>query len=599
MVDTRAISATLTAFSLLFYSMAAPNLASGASSYSAARMPVPQNRSATNAADSRCDQLADSPDDPAKIGNGVPIDQINVAEALPVCEQAARRLPPRPRYQYAYGRVLAAANRYTDAARQYSAADQGGCTLASNNLGLLYQQGNGVPQDYAEAARLYGKSAKAGNPRAFFNLGNLYLQGLGVTQDNQQAVNLYFRAGEAGYAEGYANLGAVYARTTPPNYPEAAKWVQKAVQGGSPFGDYLLGWLYEHGKGVAKNDSLAMKWYTAAANAGEPNAMYRVGVMLENGQGVQQDFAGAARWFYKAGWQGHASAQAELAYLCYTGQGVSKNYEVAYSWFVPAAQAGLAVAQNSLGSMYENGEGVAQSDSQAVAWFRKAAEQNDVFGMDQLAMHLRLGVGVAWNEREAMQWFQRAADLGYAPSQESLGYGYIKGLGGGTQDYQQAAYWTTKAARQGNAQALINLGLLYQNGWGVDQDLRRARELFLSASNSPIPEVADSARNLAARVPELSNEPTPSPTDKTSDWVPFVAVGVVAVGLLALFSNSSRDDSSSHPSGSSSGVGPSSGVNWPTTKTTPPPPPRLTPHYPNNPTKSVNGDLSDPTLIWH
>jgi hypothetical protein len=42
-------------------------------------MPVSQNRSATNAADSRCDQLADSPDDPAKIGNGVPIDQINVA----------------------------------------------------------------------------------------------------------------------------------------------------------------------------------------------------------------------------------------------------------------------------------------------------------------------------------------------------------------------------------------------------------------------------------------------------------------------------------------------------------------------------------------
>jgi hypothetical protein len=174
----------------------------------------------------------------------------------------------------------------------------------------------------------------------------------------------------------------------------------------------------------------------------------------------------------------------------------------------------------------------------------------------------------------------------------------MNGLGGGKQDYVQAAEWFTKAAKQGESHAQINLGWLYENGWGVSQDLPQAKALYLSASRSPIPEVAEAGRNLAADLSSQSGEPSPRPKDNSSDWIP-VAVGAIAVvGLLTLFSGSSRDDSSSNPSGPFSGVGPSSSVNWPTTKTTPPPPPRLTPHYPNNPTKSVNGDLSDPTLIW-
>src|SRR5580692_9682708 len=67
----------------------------------------------------RCDQLADSYDDAQRVGPGVPIDQINVSEALPVCQRAAVRQPARPRYQYLYGRVLDAAKRYGEAVQQY------------------------------------------------------------------------------------------------------------------------------------------------------------------------------------------------------------------------------------------------------------------------------------------------------------------------------------------------------------------------------------------------------------------------------------------------------------------------------------------------
>src|SRR4051794_7676684 len=48
--------------------------------------PVPQR----SMAESRCAELADSPNDPDNVGAGVSFDKIDTAAALPVCEQAAR-----------------------------------------------------------------------------------------------------------------------------------------------------------------------------------------------------------------------------------------------------------------------------------------------------------------------------------------------------------------------------------------------------------------------------------------------------------------------------------------------------------------------------
>ena len=130
---TRSISSTLTGLALLLQTS------------------LPQVACSTKppaVADRRCDELADSPYDSQKVGSGVPFAQINISEALPVCEQAATRQPPRPRYQFIYGRVLEAANRYTEAAQAYSLAEQSGYIMAASNLGGLYAMGRGVSQDF-------------------------------------------------------------------------------------------------------------------------------------------------------------------------------------------------------------------------------------------------------------------------------------------------------------------------------------------------------------------------------------------------------------------------------------------------------------------
>ena len=69
-----------------------------------------------------------------------------------------------------------------------------GDALAQNNLGLMYNNGNGVAQDYKEAVRLYGLAAAQGNALAQNNLGLMYDNGQGVAQDYVRA-HMWFNLG--------------------------------------------------------------------------------------------------------------------------------------------------------------------------------------------------------------------------------------------------------------------------------------------------------------------------------------------------------------------------------------------------------------------
>ena len=66
------------------------------------------------------------------------------------------------------------------------AAEQGNAD-AQNNLGVMYQYGDGVLQDYAEAVKWYRLAAEQGDAEAQNNLGVMYQYGDGVLQDNVMA----------------------------------------------------------------------------------------------------------------------------------------------------------------------------------------------------------------------------------------------------------------------------------------------------------------------------------------------------------------------------------------------------------------------------
>jgi TPR repeat protein len=93
-------------------------------------------------------------------------------------------------------------------------ADQGDAQ-AQYNLGVFYENGQGVPPNDAEAVKWYHKAAEQGYGDARYNLGAMFLKGLGVPQNYVQAhmwFNLAAMAGDQGAAQ---NRGLVAAHMTP------------------------------------------------------------------------------------------------------------------------------------------------------------------------------------------------------------------------------------------------------------------------------------------------------------------------------------------------------------------------------------------------
>ena len=58
---------------------------------------------------------------------------------------------------------------------------------AQHNLGLMYYEGRGVPQDNAEALKWYRLAVAQGDALAQYHLGLMYAKGYGVPQDHIEA----------------------------------------------------------------------------------------------------------------------------------------------------------------------------------------------------------------------------------------------------------------------------------------------------------------------------------------------------------------------------------------------------------------------------
>ena len=70
----------------------------------------------------------------------------------------------------------------------HKAADQND-SGAMNNLGVMVEEGRGVPKDEAQALSWYRKAADLGNREAMSNIGNFYYSGKIVGQDYAEALN--------------------------------------------------------------------------------------------------------------------------------------------------------------------------------------------------------------------------------------------------------------------------------------------------------------------------------------------------------------------------------------------------------------------------
>ena|ERR1700690_2274003 len=96
-------------------------------------------------------------------------------------------------------------------------------TAADFSAGLnAYQK-----KDYAAAVKEWRPLAEKGDAPSQFNLGLMYVDGLGVPQDYNQALSWFERSAQQDYAKAQLNLGAMYAggKGVKRDFIQAYKWL--------------------------------------------------------------------------------------------------------------------------------------------------------------------------------------------------------------------------------------------------------------------------------------------------------------------------------------------------------------------------------------
>ncbi|NGZ59629.1 MAG: hypothetical protein CV081_03870 [Nitrospira sp. LK265] len=111
---------------------------------------------------------------------------------------------------------------------------QAGDANAQNELGLLYSEGRGLPQNYHEAKDWFKKAADQGHANAQVNLGTLYSLGRGAPYSDPMALFWFQKAAEQRNALAFAKLGMMYerGRAVPQSLIEAHMWYSLSIAHG-------------------------------------------------------------------------------------------------------------------------------------------------------------------------------------------------------------------------------------------------------------------------------------------------------------------------------------------------------------------------------
>lgn len=136
-------------------------------------------------------------------------------------------------------------------------------------------------------------------------------------------------------------------------------------------------------------------------------------------------------------------------------------------------------------------EAKGKNASEILPLLEQAARNDSVEAQLMLGKIYQFGRrGVAKNPALAKKWYDMAAARGSQEAMTQLQMIYIKS---GHEHFntlraEENAEWLAVQVRQGNAEAMVKLGILAETGKGVQQDFARAAELYETAAKMGMPQ---------------------------------------------------------------------------------------------------------------
>src|SRR5512141_2304741 len=161
------------------------------------------------------------------------------------------------------------------------------------------------------------------------------------------------------------------------DFNTAYQLIKPQAEKGDADAQFILGFLYDEGKGVPQDYAEAAKWYGRAAKQGNKSAQHNLGLIDDQGQ-VSKDRAEMGKWHRRAVEPGNAAARSNsnLGLMDNHVRGVPKDNREMEKWHRGATEPGKAAARSNLGLIDDQGQ-VSKDRAEMGKWHRGAVEQGN------------------------------------------------------------------------------------------------------------------------------------------------------------------------------------------------------------------------------
>jgi TPR repeat protein len=332
---------------------------------------------------------------------------------------------------------------------------------AQVQVGISFEEGNGVPIDYDEAYKWYRKAASKGSNEAYYRVGRCFEFGYSVEKNWDSALEWYLSSATTGYLPAISKM----IKLNEANEEEQQKWILSGVKNNDPYSFYRYGLIIE------KTDpERALELYKKAQSTDDSIARGIFSIIS-----LRQEYP-----FYE--------------------KSTSINN------LINAAEMGDPRCQVFLGWLYEFGSIVPKSVNKAFELYESASQKNEILSFYNLSRFYGEGINVNINLQISEQFYNQipeeyssqslvdlidfTSEMNFIEQQKIL-----YRLKASREDTEamyhlgllskpiEASQWFWMAAMKGHTEAMVALAKIYLNNGSEEYDPIKAASWLMVAEN--------------------------------------------------------------------------------------------------------------------
>ena len=371
-------------------------------------------------------------------------------------------------------------HQYKKSFDAYMKGAQNGETDCFIRVAFCYQNGVAVKKDDEKAIEYYKKASDFGSSTAARWLGDLYYFDMPIKEpeiDNiKNALKYYERAFYLGDVNIAKKIGFIYLNDEElSDVKKAIEWYEKGLSLGDYSLNFDLAYVYLNDRFVPHDYKKGLAYLSDGVKHNDPESLYLYARVRETGMyKVEPDKKAYIYYLKKAAALGQDDALLDLGYYYYN----KGKYDDALDCFAQCDLDYVGVYW-CMATIYETKKADYKN---ALFYYRMAAEEDFPDALERLAeAYLGDERGLEKDEKTALKLFKRAAKLGNAAAQYNLGMAYACGYYGVTPDKEKAVFWLKKSAKGENPMACVQMGLYNLYTVKTDKACKKAFEYFQNA----------------------------------------------------------------------------------------------------------------------